>query len=209
MPVVQFPRSVIVGNTTHLEVAETHMARGKALVSSGKHSAAAHWYRLAADLGHPEAQFALACMYYNGEGVSQDLAAAARLLQNAANSGIVEADLILGNMYEHGSGVHADAFAAERLYRRAASKGDTGAALLLGRLLERMRDTSSSSSDECAEEDADACEDECADDCEEEREEEYETGSFYVAPTQCDYAMQIQCAIDEAKRKSRFDLYGI
>jgi hypothetical protein len=59
-------------------------------------------------------------MYNNGEGISQDLAAAARLFERAANSGIVEADLILGNMCEqpNASTDAEEAVAAIRCARR-------------------------------------------------------------------------------------------
>lgn len=199
--VVHFPRSVIVANTTQLEVAEGHLARGQAAYRDSNYSVAAYWHRQAAELGHPQAQFALASIHYDEECGLHDDAAAARWFEKAANSGIVEAGILLGNMHEHGNGVPLDLFAAERLYRRAASQGNTAAAFMLGRLLERARDTPSSSSDEC--------DDEYVGDCEEECDEDYEECSFYVPQAQCDYATQRQSSIEEAKRKRRFDLYGI
>ena len=48
---------------------------------------AAHWFEAAAGQGDTVAQYNLACLYYHGEGVPLDAAAACRWLQNAIDGG--------------------------------------------------------------------------------------------------------------------------
>jgi TPR repeat protein len=50
-------------------------------------SEVAHWYRLAADAGHPSAMVSLAELYESGQGVAGDRAAALTLYRQALNAG--------------------------------------------------------------------------------------------------------------------------
>jgi hypothetical protein len=54
-------------------------------------AAAVTWYRRAADQGHPDAQFYLACMHDFGKGVPLDSIAAAQWLTKAADQGHTDA----------------------------------------------------------------------------------------------------------------------
>ncbi|MCH8503780.1 MAG: hypothetical protein LAT50_05595 [Ectothiorhodospiraceae bacterium] len=51
-----------------------------------------------AEDGNPEAQYTVGYMYYNGEGVQQDEAAALRWIRTAANNGSRRAVEALGQM---------------------------------------------------------------------------------------------------------------
>lgn len=62
-------------------------------------------YRLAADLGNPEARYNLGTMYEAGNGVKQDYKAAVKWFKLAAEQGHVLAQFNLGTMYATGEGV--------------------------------------------------------------------------------------------------------
>ena len=62
----------------------------------------------AAERGAARAQFVLAGMYRNGEGVAQDHAEAVRLYRLAAEQGYARAQIDLGLMYGIGEGVTQD-----------------------------------------------------------------------------------------------------
>jgi TPR repeat protein len=78
--------------------------------------------------------FDLALRYYNGDGVSQDLAKAAELYQKSADQGNANAQANLGWLYEHGEGVPKDFAKAEQLYQKAADQGNKDAIASLKRL---------------------------------------------------------------------------
>jgi TPR repeat protein len=66
------------------------------------------------------AQYTLAVMHANGQGVDQDEAQAIQYYSMAADQGHAAAQFDLGSMYANGQGVAADDFAAMRFYRLAA-----------------------------------------------------------------------------------------
>lgn len=82
-----------------------------------------HWYRLAAEHGHPGGQYNLALMLEQGIGVVADPAAAARWYRAAAGQGDVHAQHHLGRMYLDGRGVARDPVAGLAWLRRAAEQG--------------------------------------------------------------------------------------
>jgi hypothetical protein len=88
-------------------------------------SKAAHFYGLAADLGHAIAQFKLGCCYKNGHGVTQDWSEAVRYYRLAAEQGVACAQRNLGFCFERGEGVAQDLAEAVRYYRLATAQ--TGA----------------------------------------------------------------------------------
>ncbi len=65
-------------------------------------SAAAEWYRQAADKGQPEAMLALGDMYFRGVGVSLEPSQAARWYQLASDKGYPKAKVYLAECYELG-----------------------------------------------------------------------------------------------------------
>ncbi len=96
-------------------------------------------FRAQAEQGNVRAQFALAVMYANGQGVERDMAAAARWYLIAAEGGVVRAQFILGMMHLNGSGVPRDDVEAARWLRMAADNGGGRARYNLGLLYEAGR----------------------------------------------------------------------
>jgi len=81
---------------------------------------AARWYRKAADLGDPIAQYNLGVMCRSGQGVPQNNSEAARWYQKAAEQGDPDAQKNLGDLYRRGEGVREDARTAVSSYQKAA-----------------------------------------------------------------------------------------
>jgi TPR repeat protein len=99
------------------------------------------YFRMAAEQGHPEAQFRLGKLFQSGDGValeSVDLSEAVRYYRMAADQGYSAAQFELGRLYENGSGVAQDFAEAHRYYRMATSQGYQGAGLALCNLNIRL-----------------------------------------------------------------------
>ena len=88
---------------------------------------ALRWLRMAAEQGHKEAQRGLACLYKDGDGVTQDYAEAAQWYQKAAKQGDEWAQCELGKFYRDGHGVPQDYSKAFRLFSKSAKQGWTSA----------------------------------------------------------------------------------
>lgn len=84
-------------------------------------------YRAAAELGSPEAEFAVALFCLNGGVVPQDLKEGAARLRSAAEKGSLPARVYLGNLYELGIHYKADPEKADVWYRNAARAARVGA----------------------------------------------------------------------------------
>ncbi len=87
------------------------------------HARAAEWYGKAAMNGDARAQFDLGLMFYNGQGVEQDYAAARSLWEKAAEQGHSLAQYDLGVMYNNGEGVWRDLGKAREWYGKACENG--------------------------------------------------------------------------------------
>ena len=98
-----------------------HFARVRA--SQRKLTDEAKMYRLRAEHGDADAQYHLAGMFYRGQGVPQNYAAAADLYRKAADQGNAKAEYGLAFMYYEGKGVPRDSVAAVSWCRRAAEQG--------------------------------------------------------------------------------------
>ena len=90
------------------------------------------WYQKVANQGSATARFNLGLMYYTGQGVPQDYAAAINWYRKAADQGNAAAQGNLGLMYANGQGVPQDYAAAINWYRKAADQGDAAAQDSLG-----------------------------------------------------------------------------
>jgi hypothetical protein len=99
---------------------------------SGDYATALREWRPLAEQGDAWAQYNLAVMYAEGEGVLEDYAEAVRLYRLAAEQGDAWAQFNLGLMYYNGHGVPKDDAEAVRLYRLAAEQGHAGAQSNLG-----------------------------------------------------------------------------
>lgn len=89
---------------------------------------AQRYYRLAAELGHPKAQFFLGNMFEFGEGVPQDWEIARGWYERAAKSGELNAQMNLARILETGRGGVKDVEQAATWYLEAAKRGDAQAA---------------------------------------------------------------------------------
>lgn len=87
--------------------------------------------------GMKEAQFNLALMYYNGEGVSQDITQAVNWWNKSASQGHPPAQFNLGKLYERGEGVKQDYQEAALWFRKAAEAGHKDAQFKLAEMYER------------------------------------------------------------------------
>ena len=110
--------------------------KGEAAYNAGNFEEAVKWYRKAAEQGDAVAQYKLAWMYENGEGVTQDTAEAVRRWHKAAEQGYAFAQGNLGAVYNNGYGVTQDDAKAAKWYRKAAEQGDASAQSSLGWMYE-------------------------------------------------------------------------
>jgi uncharacterized protein len=70
-----------------------------------------------------EAQFNIANMYREGNGVAKNYAEAFKWYKKAAEQGFMFAQYELGNLYEHGQGVTKSYTKALKLYQQSANQG--------------------------------------------------------------------------------------
>ena len=98
------------------------------------------WLNKAADLGHTEAQYAMAVRYFNGTGVPQDYLHARYWCMKAAENGVDEARLLMARFYLEALGVERDeAEGVAWVAEAAVQKGKTArqAQAMLGSLFQR------------------------------------------------------------------------
>ena len=81
------------------------------------------WYRMAAELGEPRAQYYLGTAFEEGRGIPQDYQEAAKNYHQAATRGYVKAQYKLGLLYLKGQGVTQSTETAYAWWSVAASKG--------------------------------------------------------------------------------------
>lgn len=91
-------------------------------------------YTEAAQGGNARAQYLLAVMYAEGEGVDRDYARAAGLLQQASDQNLDDATVMLGLFHVYGDGVPADPAKGAALIARAADRGNDVAMYYLANL---------------------------------------------------------------------------
>jgi hypothetical protein len=96
---------------------------------------AAQLFRIAADAGNADAQYALATFYKEGRGVAKDLNEAARLLEAASLADHLEAQVEYAIVLFNGTGVTKNEQAAIALFRKAARRGSPVAQNRLARIL--------------------------------------------------------------------------
>ena len=95
---------------------------------------AMRWFRKAADLGFPDAQYMLGSVYDGdyGKGVEKDSVEAVRWYRLAADQGDATAQSALAANYLLGKGVEKDIPTGLGWYRKAAESGDIAAKIMLG-----------------------------------------------------------------------------
>ena len=87
------------------EEAEQWLKKGLEFSAQGLHEEAALWYRKAADQGDTDAQFQLALMYLEGQGVPRDLQQFISWCRKSADQGYIQAQIQLGFIYDEGGEV--------------------------------------------------------------------------------------------------------
>ena len=105
--------------------------------NQGHHDQAAQLWRLLAEDGNRDAQFALGELYASGDvqaGIDRNLAKAAKWYRRAAKQGHASAQYNLGVFYASGVGVPHDLREAARWWRLAALQGHIQAQFNLGLL---------------------------------------------------------------------------
>src|SRR5258708_36860786 len=89
---------------------------------SGDYATALSAFQTLANQGVARAQFYLAKMYIESQGVQQDLAEALKWDRKAADQGDAEAQFYLGLMYDTGHGVPRSRVEALKLHRLASAQ---------------------------------------------------------------------------------------
>ncbi|RGB40144.1 kinase-like domain-containing protein [Rhizophagus diaphanus] len=99
-------------------------------------SMAFHWYKEAANSGNNIAQFYLARMYKDGEGVAKDDNKAFQLFQKSAEGGHINGIAMLGYCYSIGIGTYRNKKKAIDFYQKAANLGHNRAQYILALMYE-------------------------------------------------------------------------
>jgi len=103
---------VTANSTTSVSTAD--FDKGRECADVGNFTCALEEWQPLADQGHARAQYRLARLYANGNGVDKDLTEAIRLYHLAVDQGDADAQLGLGYIYETGNGTAKDEIAAVR-----------------------------------------------------------------------------------------------
>ena len=106
--------------------------KGANAASRGDYVEALKWYRKAAEQGSVEAHYQLGILYYNGRGVTKDVARGIKWHRRAAENGHSVSQFILGSAYFFGKDVPQNSIEAMKWYRRAAEQGDASGQFALG-----------------------------------------------------------------------------
>jgi TPR repeat protein len=93
---------------------------------------AARWFRLAAEQGYPESEYAIGVLYRNGGVVPKNGLEAVKWFTRAANNGYLPAAFNLGSMYKRGDDVPQNLLEARKWYQKAAEAGFAPAQTSLG-----------------------------------------------------------------------------
>ena len=101
--------------------------KGMKAAQSGDFATAMKEWKPLAEQGNAVAQYNLALMYDNGEGVTLDDAEAVKWYRKAAEQENANAQSNLGVMYYNGEGVLQDTIAAHMWLNIAAANGNTNA----------------------------------------------------------------------------------
>jgi TPR repeat protein len=84
-------------------------------------------YKMAAELGNPDAMFTLAMLYHTGVFVKRNDKTALDMMIKASAAGSEDAQFVLGTLYEEGRGLKKDLDEAIKNYTKAAANGHLAA----------------------------------------------------------------------------------
>jgi hypothetical protein len=125
-------RQAVIGVAQALGLARETADAAYHAYEDGRYPAALRLARPLADQGNARAQSILGLLYYHGQGVQQDFAAAATWFGKAADQDDATAQAHLGVMFFEGQGVPQDKAQAMSWIRRAADLGDPESQYNLG-----------------------------------------------------------------------------
>ena len=100
---------------------------------------AVKWYRMAAEQGSADAQFALGVMYGNGDGVPRDYSEAVKWWRKAAEQGFAPAQYNLGKTLQEGQGVPQDQPGGGEVVAEGGGSGIRGCPIRPRRFVWRWR----------------------------------------------------------------------
>ncbi len=126
--------STLMASVRHNDLQGRNLPLSEVLDSDNGIIGPTPWCKVAAKHGDPEAQFILACAYFNGWGVELDKDAAVRWFHKAAEKGHAEAQKNLGFIYANGDPVAKDYAEAAKWFRLAAEQGNDIAQLVFNSL---------------------------------------------------------------------------
>jgi hypothetical protein len=118
--------------------AENAFKEARAACNRGDHFAALPLFRLAAEQGNAEAQYALGLIYINGRGTPTDFIEAAHWFRRGAEQGDMDSLYMLGCCYDEGWGVQKNDVQAYAWLSLAAALGYERAIEELARVSTRM-----------------------------------------------------------------------
>ena len=118
-----------------MDARASDLAYADEFFESGDEDGALSYYQRAADLGSPEALFAIAMMHHQGIAVKRDDAKAMHLLARAATAGSEDAQFYLARFYECGV-LGKDEDRVIKLYSDAAYNGFLAAFYYLGKYID-------------------------------------------------------------------------
>lgn len=101
--------------------------KGYAAYEKGDYKTALQEFKLSAERGNSEAQFATGVMFANARGVPQDYKEAVKWFRLGADQGNASAQLWLGAMYDSGEGVAENDKEAFKWYKLAAEQSESTA----------------------------------------------------------------------------------
>ena len=101
--------------------------KGKAYLVAQDYKTAVMQFALAANQGHPEAQYYVGLSYAEGKGVEKDMTEAVKWFKQAAEQGNADAMFKLGLACYEGDGMPLDLDEAAKWFRKAAEHGNADA----------------------------------------------------------------------------------
>lgn len=102
---------------------EQTLSAADRFLEKGDEKKAFDHYKMAADLGDPDAVFALSMMYHAGICVKMDDKTAVELMTKASIAGSADAQFVIGTLYEEGRGLKKSQDEALKYYAMAAANG--------------------------------------------------------------------------------------
>ena len=117
-----------------IQTVQADVSAGLAALAQQNYATAKKEFETAAEQGSAEAQYSLAQLYENGQGVPQDYGQALQWNRKAAEQGLDLAQNNLGFMYENAQGTSQNYAEAVKWYNKAADQDYAIAQFNLGRI---------------------------------------------------------------------------